>query len=201
MDIPLSLKVKKIISKMPDGHVALSEFINILGRDGLLLLAAILTLVFMIPVSIPGVSTAFGFIIFFIGLSHFLNRSLWLPKVIGTKTLSSENVRSSLRKGLKWFNYIEKISKPHRLKQLTGNRLFRRINGFAILLSALLLMLPFGLMPFSNTLPALAILLLTIGMMQKDGIIVILGYLSILGTYVYFGMFFSTILLAIRQFI
>lgn len=197
----LTKKVKKIIDKLPAGDITLSEIVNILGRDGMLLFAALLTIVFLIPVSIPGVSTAFGIMIFLIGLSLFLNRELWLPKFINLKTLSSDKIRSSLGKGLKWFRYIEKISKPNRLKKVINNKIAGKINSIAILLGALLLMLPFGLMPFSNTLPAIAILLLTLGMLQKDGIIVLLGYASVLGTFVYFGLFFSSIVVVIKQFI
>jgi hypothetical protein len=60
-------------------------------------------------------------------------------------------------------------------------------------------MLPFGLMPFSNTLPAITILFLSVGILQKDGIIIILGYFSILGSLIYFGLFFSTIIIAFKQ--
>jgi hypothetical protein len=141
----------------------------------------------------------FGGIIFFIGLSHLLNRSLWIPTNVKTKTLSAEKLRTSLKKGLKWFHFLEKISTPHRLNLLINNKIANKINGLLVLVGSILLMLPFGLMPFSNTLPALIILFLSIGIIQKDGIIIILGYFSMLGTFIYFGLFFSTITLAFKQ--
>jgi hypothetical protein len=67
------------------------------------------------------------------------------------------------------------------------------------LTGSVLLMFPLGFMPFSNTMPALIILFLSIGIVQKDGIIIILGYFSVLGTFIYFGLFFSTIILAIKK--
>lgn len=76
-DNTLLEKVKKIISKIPDRNLTLSEIINLLGNDGLLIFASILSTIFLIPVSIPGISTVFGGIIFFIGISNFLNKSLW----------------------------------------------------------------------------------------------------------------------------
>jgi hypothetical protein len=36
--------------------------------------------------------------------------------------------------------------------------------------------------PFSNSIPAWAVVLLTIGMMEKDGLCVLLGYLMVVGT-------------------
>jgi len=197
----LTVKVNAIINKIPNENLTLSEIVNLLGKDGLLLFAALLTVIFLIPVSIPVFSTVFGVIIFFIGLSQLLNKSFWLPKKVKTKTISAEKFRTSLHRGTKWFRFLEKMSKPQRLSFLVSNKIASKINSFSILIGSLLLMLPFGLMPFSNTLPAITILFLSIGFLQKDGVIVILGYLSLLGTFVYFGLFFSTITLAFKHII
>lgn len=194
-------KVKIIIKKIPDENLTLSEIVDLLGKDGLLLFAALLTVIFLIPVSIPGFSTVFGVIIFFIGLSILLNRSLWLPVRVKSKTVSAEKFRASLNKGIKWFRLLEKISKPQRLSFLIYNKIANKINGLFILIGSLLLMLPFGLLPFSNTLPAISILFLSIGFLQKDGIIIILGYLSLIGSFIYFGLFFSTISIAFKHII
>lgn len=195
----LSEKVKYIINKIPDKNLTLSEIINLLGNDGLLLFSALLSIIFLFPVSIPGFSTVFGGIIFSIGLSHMLNKGLWIPGNVKTKTFSAEKLRTSLKKGLKWFQYLEKLSTPHRFNLLINNKVANNINGFLLLVGSVLLMLPFGLLPFSNTLPALIILFLSIGIIQKDGIIIMLGYFSILGTFIYFGLFISTIISAFKQ--
>ena len=193
--------VKIIIKKIPDENLTLSEIVDLLGKDGLLLFAALLTVIFLIPVSLPGFSTVFGVIIFFIGVSHLLNRSLWLPVRVKSKTVSAEKFRASLNKGIKWFRLLEKISKPQRLSFLIYNKIANKINGLFILIGSLLLMLPFGLLPFSNTLPAISILFLSIGFLQKDGIIIILGHLSLIGSFIYFGLFFSTISIAFNHII
>ncbi len=195
----LSEKIRKIINRIPERNLPLSEIVHLLGHDGLLLLASLLSIIFLIPVSIPGFSTVFGIIIFFIALSHLLNTSLWIPGKIKAKTLSAEKLRTSLKTGLKWFLYLEKISSPHRFNILINNKVVDKINGLLVLFGSVLLMLPFGLVPFSNTLPALIILFLSIGIIQKDGIIILLGYFSVLGTFIYFGLFFSTIIFAFRK--
>ncbi|WP_411834423.1 exopolysaccharide biosynthesis protein [Pseudoxanthomonas mexicana] len=63
-----------------------------------------------------------------------------------------------------------------------------KLNSLAFILAALLLMAPFGFVPFSNTLPALALLLYAIGFIQRDGGAVLLGHLANIGTIVYFGV-------------
>src|SRR5690606_28113988 len=64
---------------------------------------------------------------------------------------------------------------------------FARFNGLVLIFAGLLLMAPFGLIPFSNTAPAVAILFLTMGMLQRDGLFVLLGYLATVLTVVYFS--------------
>ena len=59
--------------------------------------------------------------------------------------------------------------------------------SYYLIFAALPLMAPFGFVPFSNTLPAYAILLMSIGMSQRDGLVVIAGYLLILASLIYFG--------------
>ncbi|SDA97268.1 Uncharacterized conserved protein [Algoriphagus alkaliphilus] len=194
-----SEKFKKIINKIPDKNLTLSEIVDLLGDDGLLLFAALLSVIFLIPVSIPGFSTVFGGVIFFIGVSHLINQRFWLPNRIKNKIISAEKLRTALNDGLKWFHFLEKISKPHRLNILINNKIASKINGLMLLLGSVLLMLPFGLVPFSNTLPALIIFFLSIGTLQKDGIVIIFGYFSVLGTFVYFGFLFSSIILAFKK--
>jgi hypothetical protein len=50
-----------------------------------------------------------------------------------------------------------------------------------------LLMAPIPLVPFVNSLPALAIILLCFGMAERDGVVILLGYLVTLVSAVYVG--------------
>ena len=49
----LSEKFKKIINKIPDKNLTLSEIVDLLGDDGLLLFAALLSVIFLIPPPAP----------------------------------------------------------------------------------------------------------------------------------------------------
>lgn len=59
-------------------------------------------------------------------------------------------------------------------------------NNSALMISALLLMAPFGLVPFSNTFPAVALLLFAIGLLQHDGLCILLGHMANVATAIYF---------------
>ncbi len=75
-----------------------------------------------------------------------------------------------------------------RLHALTDGRLVNRVNGLALTGAGVLLMMPLSIIPFSNTLPGVAILLLSAGISQRDGLVVAGGYLMIVLTLVYFAV-------------
>ena len=184
---PLGEKIEAIIEKLPPTEVSLVEIMDIVGSDSLMLLTIFLSLVFLVPVSIPGVSTVFGTGILLIGITRLFSRKLWLPERIANRKISAEKLRAGFQRALAWFHRLEKISRPHRMPGLTSGRVMTLINNLSFILAAVLLMAPFGFIPFSNTLPALALIFLAVGMMQKDGGSILLGYLSNLATIIYFG--------------
>lgn len=181
-------KLNIVIGQLPPDQVTLAEIRDLVGQEGLLLLTAFLTLVFMIPVSIPGVSTVFGAGILLIGMSRFFRTGLWLPGFIAERRLPSEKLRAGLIQGSKWLHRLERISKPHRMNRLAGSGLVDTANSAAMILGAVLLMAPFGLIPFSNTLPALALLFFAIGLLQRDGLCILFGHLANVATIIYFAV-------------
>ena len=184
----LGAQIAGMIARLPPDHVTLGELLDLFGDEGLLLLCILLTLVFLIPVSIPGVSTVFGAAILLVGVSRLLSRQLWLPARVRDRRLPSDRLRPGLTGGLRWVQRMERLSRPHRLPALVDGRTQDVVNNLAFILAALLLMAPFGFVPFSNTLPALALLAYAIGFIQRDGGAVLLGHLANIGTMVYFAV-------------
>ena len=183
----LGEKIELVIKKLPPHEVTLNEIMDIVGVDSLMLLTIFLSLIFLVPVSIPGVSTVFGTGILLIGITHLLARKLWLPGIIAHRKLSTEKLREGFGRALIWIHRLERVSRPHRLPRMTTGLVTKLVNNLSFILAALLLMAPFGFIPFSNTLPALALIFLALGMMDRDGGAILLGYLSNVATLVYFG--------------
>ncbi|MBA3929879.1 hypothetical protein J2X02_002031 [Pseudoxanthomonas japonensis] len=195
----LGEQLTDIIARLPPGTLSLGELLDVFSDEGLLLLTVLLTLVFLIPVSIPGVSTVFGAAILLVGVSRLINRPLWLPQRIKHKALPTDRLRPGLTAGLVWVRRMEKISRPHRLRFFVEGPGQGVINNLAFILAALLLMAPFGLVPFSNTLPALALLLYAIGFIQRDGGAILLGHLANIGTIIYFSVLIGGGGVAVRE--
>ncbi len=195
----LGQQLADIIERLPPDALSLGELLEVFSDEGLLLLTILLTLVFLIPVSIPGVSTVFGAAILLVGVSRLINRPLWLPQRVKHKALPAARLRPGLTAGLVWVRRMEKISRPHRLRLFVDGPGQGVINNLAFILAALLLMAPFGFVPFSNTLPALALLLYAIGFIQRDGGAILLGHLANIGTIVYFSVLIGGGGVAVRE--
>lgn len=197
-DQSMAVQLNAIIEKLPPDGVTLSEILDLVGDGGLLILTGLLSLVFLIPVSIPGVSTVFGAAILLIAVSRLFGRTLWLPKAVQQRVIASDRLRDVLQRAMSWFHRLEKLAQPNRLKWLAGGRM-ETFNNLMLILAALLLMAPFGFIPFSNTLPAVAIIFLALGLLQRDGASVLFGYLANAATIAYFGILIAGGGMAIRQ--
>ncbi len=61
------------------------------------------------------------------------------------------------------------------------------VHGVTLVVVVLLLMAPLPLVPFANTLPAIAIILLCLGIAERDGALLLVGYAVSLVSTVYIG--------------
>lgn len=181
-------RLSRVIASLDSERLTLGQMLERVGTQGLLLFAALLTLVFLIPVSTPGVSTVFGAAILLIGFSRLLDRPLWLPARLRDRELPAARLRHMLERGMVWVHRLERISRAHRMPFLAQGRAMDIFNSLAFIFAALLLMMPFGFIPFSNTLPGIALLFYAIGMIQRDGMAILLGHLGTVVTLVYFSV-------------
>lgn len=183
----LSETLRDLIRSIQGPTVSLRDLMERIGEQGLLLMCAVAALPFLIPVSIPGVSTVFGAAIILISIAITLNRLPWLPRRILDRQLDTQKLIPALDKGANIVSRLDLYLKP-RMRSLTTGAAVNRLNGLAITLAGVLLMFPLGLIPFSNTLPGIAILLLSAGILQRDGAVVLAGHLFNVITIVYFGI-------------
>ncbi|MGD9477514.1 exopolysaccharide biosynthesis protein [Shinella sp. G-2] len=178
--------LEDILHSIKGEHITLRDLLSMMGESGLLLLCAFLSLPFLFPVSIPGVSTVFGAGIVLISAAITLNRLPWLPEKVADRRLESGKLRPVLQRGVTFLRKIDRFFKP-RMTGLTSGAVMNRVNGLVLMGAGVLLMAPLGLIPFSNTLPGVAILLLAAGISQRDGLVVIAGYVMVVLTIVYFA--------------
>jgi hypothetical protein len=141
---------------------------------------------FLLPLTIPGMSTVLGLPMLLIGFAVMLSRVPWLPERLLNRSLPAATVRSVLEKVRGWAERFEHLVRPRWLA-LTGGRAMNAVNGALVILAVLLLMAPLPLIPFVNSLPALAVILLCFGMAERDGGVIVFGYVVTLVSAVYVG--------------
>ncbi|QXT38502.1 exopolysaccharide biosynthesis protein [Gymnodinialimonas ceratoperidinii] len=136
-------------------------------------------LVLALPCCIPflyGIPQIVALPLMFISAQILLGRkSPWLPERLGRRVIPAEALTNlSLRAG-PWLRRIEAISRP-RLIALTRTPL-DQIVGLALVLFSASILVP---LPATNTVPGIAVVAISMGLLQRDGILVVLGML--LGT-------------------
>jgi hypothetical protein len=186
VDTRVSTVLCQIGRSLPAAGLTLRELLDRLGERGLLILCMILTVPFLLPVSIPGSSIPFGLIIALNAIGIIADRSPWLPYRLMSRRLSAEQLGKVLERGERLFQRLERLIHP-RLLPLTHGPTMGRLNGLLLALSGVLLMSPLPL-PLSNTLPAYGALFLAAGTLERDGYAILAGYVMVLLTLVYFGV-------------
>jgi hypothetical protein len=169
------------------GHkVTLRELLGLVGEQGLLVFCAILALPFLLPVTLPFMSTALGAPMLLIAIAVALNRVPWLPDRLLDHALPSETVQHVLERAAHAAGRFEHLVRP-RLLGLTATAVANSVNGVVLAIAVLVLMAPLPLVPFANTAPAVGIILLCIGMAERDGVIILFGHLVSLLAVVFVG--------------
>jgi hypothetical protein len=166
----------------------LGELVKRLGEQGLGLIVIVLSIPFLQPIPMFGLSTILGVVMMVVGLAIFLERAAWVPERLARRSIPSSLVVAICHGGRKVFAFLEKFIRP-RGSFLYQGRMAKRLSGLFIFLSAFLLALPLPI-PGTNTPPAVALLLLSLGFSEQDGVAIALGYLSFaltLGYFVFLG--------------
>ncbi|MEZ5405082.1 MAG: exopolysaccharide biosynthesis protein [Verrucomicrobiia bacterium] len=169
----LSRDLKKILEKAAGQSLTVGQLRQILKGRGFALLIILFALPFTMPISIPGLSTPFGLAIAFLGFRMALGKRPWLPQRVQRAHISYATLEKIVSKAIRVATFLEKMVKP-RLRWMRYLGL-ARIIGIVIALNGFILCLPLPV-PFTNTIPALAIILLTLGRVERDGIFTLAGF-------------------------
>jgi hypothetical protein len=185
-EVRMSAALASAEAEVKDPTVTLRALLAMLGEQGLLVFCGVLAAPFLLPLTVPGMSTVLGLPMLLIGFAVMLSRVPWLPERLLNRSLPAPTVRSVLGRVRGWAERFEHLVRP-RLLGLTGGRVVNFINGALVIVAVLLLMAPIPLVPFINSLPAFAIILLCFGMAERDGVVILLGYLMTVVSAVYVG--------------
>lgn len=136
-------------------------------------------LILALPCCIPflyGLPQVVALPLMFVSAQILLGRTTpWLPQNLANRSVAAASLENLSNRAGPWLRRIEALSKP-RLTFLTRAPMDRLL-GFALVLFSASILLP---IPLTNTVPGFAVVVIAMGLLQRDGILVILG--TLLGT-------------------
>lgn len=134
---------------------------------------AAMLFVFAVPNTIPvppGVSGVLGAPLLFLAAQLMLGRAPWLPALIADRSFARADFARILDKIGPWLTKAERLMRPRLTVFIKPPAEY--IIGAITLVLAIVLFLP---IPLGNMLPAIAICILSLGLIQRDGVWIIAG--------------------------
>jgi len=195
----LSDDLRALLAYADGRTLTLGELETILQGRGFALFILLLSLPFCAPIVIPGLSIPFGIVITFLGLRIVFGRKPQLPGFILHKKVTFKVLEKIVAVGLKLCVRMEKIARP-RMEFLRVWPGMINLIGVGLVSGGIQLLLPLPpLIPLSNTIPAISVVLLTAGLIERDGVFVLAGYFVHILGWVSFALMFGDVGEAVRQ--
>ena len=161
-----------------DSVLTIAQFLQGLDARSYAFAVAALDLPNCVPTGIPWLSTVTGVPMALLAAQHFLRRpSPLLPDFIGRHGLSRGRLQDFLARARRPIEWLESAIRPRHEAWVAG--LPRGLLHAAWMILIVLLALP---IPFDNLLPAWAILLFSLALIEDDGALAMLGWLATLLT-------------------
>lgn len=165
----LSAMLDEIAADARRERVAVGDLLEALGDRALGALLFVFAFPNVLPVP-PGTSALLGAPLVFLAAQLAFARKPWLPAWIAQRSMARTDFAALMRRVGPWLARAERLLRP-RASALAVPPMEYLI-GLVCLLLALLLVLP---IPLGNMLPALAISLLALGILERDGLWVLGG--------------------------
>ncbi len=193
--LPISRILENIVQNWNKEKITLEGLMDYLGDRSYGLLIVILAIPNLLPVSVPGISIVLAVVI--MGLCV----QMWkdyehpiLPKFVAKKEVPFEPFVKVINHVIPVFRFSEKLLKP-RLSWLFTRKAECFIAALTIF-TAFTMMLP---IPLGNPPPAASLILMALGLIEKDGVFVIIGFIAtvvstVLLAFMSWGVVMGTIL-------
>ncbi|MEM9770566.1 MAG: exopolysaccharide biosynthesis protein [Cyanobacteria bacterium P01_D01_bin.73] len=165
------LEAQFLAEDSPD-QFSLADVLALAGERTFGFLFVLLSLPSALPVPAPGYSVPFGILLAWLGAQMALGSDQpWLPKVWRSRSIGRERLSGILNAALPWLRKLEILSRP-RLIPICRSPVGRLVLGAAVTLMGLSMIAP---VPGTNTLPAMGIFVVGLGLIDDDGAIALLG--------------------------
>lgn len=191
-DFRLSALLAEIAGGPEDDRISIGDLLAALKRRAL----GALIFIFAVPVALPlppGVSTVFGAPLLFLTAQLMLGMKPWLPKFITNRSLKRGEFKRIISAVAPWLHRAESVMRPR--LSFVGQRPFVYLLGLMCLILSIILFLP---IPLGNMLPALAVAIISLGLLARDGLWMLIGLaVGVLAIVIVWGVLWAMIFAAL----
>lgn len=168
--ITISQRLGRLVSDAEGDAITLGWVLDQLHERAFGLFLLILALPCCIPF-LYGVPQIVALPLVFIAGQIVVGRNMpWLPRKLGERQIATASLAALARRADPWLKRVEAVSRP-RLAVLTRRPLDQLV-GLGLLVFSAAILVP---VPGTNTVPGIAVAIVAIGLLQRDGILVVLG--------------------------
>jgi hypothetical protein len=151
-------------------YITTGELVERLSARGLAPVVLAMGLLNIVTI-IPGSSTIMGLPLVFLGISLMIGaRRLWLPQKFRDRAFDRARLKSMIDRIIPYVQKLERLAHPRYWPGF--DYVIDRAFGAFVFVLALCISLP---IPFGNTMPAISIILVSLGFMARDGLWVVAG--------------------------
>lgn len=166
---PLSDLLQELAHDETRDRISIGDMLAALGDRALAALLFVFAVPNVLPVP-PGTSTILGTPLVFLAAQLAFGRRPWLPAVVAKRSLSRADFGLLMRRIHPWLQRAERLLRPRAIRLTTPPMEY--LVGLVCLFLGIVLVLP---VPLGNIPPALAVSLLALGVLERDGLWVIAG--------------------------
>lgn len=168
-------------------RLTLGEAFAELKESGFVFVCLLQALPFLQPLSLGPISTALGLSLMLLGWQMARGRpSPWLPAKVAGWAPGPAAWRRLFGAAAAVLGFFRRFSR-RRLPSWVAGEKGRRAGGLMIAAAGALISLPLAGIPFNNSLPALAVVFVTLGELEEDGLMLVAALSALVLTVVYFA--------------
>ncbi|MBB4273349.1 exopolysaccharide biosynthesis protein [Rhizobium mongolense] len=155
------------------GGLSIGEALESMGPAGIAFTVLFLAIPALTPIPGP-FGMVFGTTLALVSLQISAGRrTVWLPAFIRNRQVTFATFDLIVRHAIAMIARVEKVVRADRMEVLTGPTA-QALLGLPIFLLAVVIALP---IPFGNVLPVLSLVILSVAMMEGDGLVTLIGLL------------------------
>jgi hypothetical protein len=184
----LSAILTAIAEAQDKDRISIGDLLEALRRRAL----GALMFIFAVPTALPmppGVSAVLGAPLLFLTAQLTLGMRPWLPRFITQRSLSRVDFARVVATTVPWLAKAESVMRPR--LTLLAMRPAVQVVGLIALCMSIVLFLP---IPLGNMLPSIAICIMALGLLERDGVWILFGVtVAIASVIIVWGVFWALI--------